>query len=230
MKYFLHDTNSFQDEKITMLFMEYGYEGLGLFYTLLEKIGLQEKPIKTEVLKRQLQVGRKLEKCWSFLEEIGLISSSNGETFNERILSYSETYQIKNQKTLERVRKFRLKQSENQEDTENVTRYETVTKRERNAPKVKESKVNKSKGLLLVVRKNISVTPEEKEKLSSELGEEKMEACFDYLSNYKIEKNYKTQSDYLTIKRWVVKAVNENEANGTTHRRGIKENSSSFIP
>ena len=57
--------------------MEFGYEGLGLFYTLLEKIAKQEKPIKTEVLKKQLNVGKKLEKVWNFMEEIGLISSNN---------------------------------------------------------------------------------------------------------------------------------------------------------
>ena len=62
MKYFLHDTNSFDDEKITLLYMEFGYEGLGLFYTLLEKIGKQEKPVNTKVLKAQLKVGKRLEK------------------------------------------------------------------------------------------------------------------------------------------------------------------------
>ena len=51
MKYYLHDSNSFNDEKITELYLEYGYEGLGLFYTILEKLALQEKPIKTKVLK-----------------------------------------------------------------------------------------------------------------------------------------------------------------------------------
>lgn len=82
MKYFLHDTNAFQDEKITQLFIQYGYEGVGLFYTILEKLAMQEKPVKTVVLKRQLSVGKKLEKVWSYLEEIKLISSNNGETFS----------------------------------------------------------------------------------------------------------------------------------------------------
>ena len=54
MKYYLHDANAFNDEKITELYINFGYEGLGLFYTLLEKIAQQEKPIKTAVLKKQL--------------------------------------------------------------------------------------------------------------------------------------------------------------------------------
>ena len=137
MKYFLHDSNAFNDEKITELYINFGYEGLGLFYTILEKLAGQEKPVKTLVLKKQLNVGKKLEKCWSFMEEIGIISSSNGDTFNERILSYSETYKIKKEKNREKISQWR----DNKEDAKNVTGYEP----ECNHPKVKESKVKESK-------------------------------------------------------------------------------------
>jgi hypothetical protein len=126
MKYYLHDTNAFQDEKITELFIMHGYEGIGLFYTVLEKLALQEKPIKTVVLKKQLSVGKKLDKVWSYLEEIELISSNNGETFNENILKFSEKYQINKDKTKERVSKWR----DSQAVKKNVTRYNDV----RNAP------------------------------------------------------------------------------------------------
>jgi hypothetical protein len=137
MKYFLHDSNSFEDEKVAMLYMEYGYEGLGLFYTILEKLSKQEKPIKTNVLKMQLKVGKKLEKCWNFMESIDIISSNNGETFNKQLLNFSEKYKIKKEKNLKRISQWR----ENQEVTENVTHYESVC----NTPKVKESKVKLSK-------------------------------------------------------------------------------------
>jgi ribonuclease R len=36
----------------------------------------QEKPIKTSVLKMQLKVGKKLNKCWNFMESIDIISSN----------------------------------------------------------------------------------------------------------------------------------------------------------
>lgn len=141
MKYFLHDTNAFQDEKITQLFVRFGYEGIGLFYTILEKIGAQEKPIKTEVLKKQLHVKKKLEKSWCFMEEIGIISSNNGETFNKRILSYSKKYKIKNKKTAKRVSEWR----KNQTIEKNVTHDETITEQDGNSLKVKVSKVKESK-------------------------------------------------------------------------------------
>ena len=117
--------------------MEFGYEGLGLFYTLLEKLAQQEKPVRTSVLKAQLKIGKRLEKCWNFMEEIELIHSSNGDTFNKQLLNFSEKYQIKKEKNAKRISQWR----ENQDEAKNVTHYESV----RNTPKVKESKVKESK-------------------------------------------------------------------------------------
>lgn len=141
MKYFLHDSNAFNDEKITMLFIEFGYEGLGLFYTILEKIAAQEKPVNTKVLKEQLRVGKKLNKCWEFMEKIEIISSNNGETFNKQLLNYSEKYQIKKEKTAERLSQWR----ENQKNKENETRSELDS----NASKVKVSKVKVYKDIYI---------------------------------------------------------------------------------
>ena len=139
MKYYLHDTDSFNDEKVTELYIKFGYEGLGLFYTLLEKIAKQEKPIKTEILKHQLKVGKRLNKCWLFMEQLGLVSSNNGETFNKQLLNFSEKYQVKKEKNRKRISEWRDKQV----DKENVTRSESVS----NIPKVKESKVKESKSV-----------------------------------------------------------------------------------
>ena len=141
MKYFLHDSNSFNDEKITELYLKYGYEGLGLFYSILEKLALQEKPIKTKVLKHQLNIGKKLEKVWSFIEQIDLISTNNGETFNKQLLNFSKKYQVSKEKNAKRISEWR----DNQAISENVTRSEQV----RNDDKVKESKVKESKVKLI---------------------------------------------------------------------------------
>ncbi len=139
MKYFLHNTNAFNDDKICELFDVYGYEGLGLFYTILERIGAQEKPIKINVLKRQLQIGKKLERIWNFLVKINLISCINDEVFNERILLHSKKYQIKNEKNRENVKKFREQNIVNQQHCTNrkSLRNDSVihTKRHCNADK-----------------------------------------------------------------------------------------------
>ncbi len=55
-------------KKITELFMAHGYEGLGLFYTILERLAFQEQPIKTDVLKTQLKIG---QKTWKTVKVYG---------------------------------------------------------------------------------------------------------------------------------------------------------------
>lgn len=178
MKYFLHDSNSFNDEKITELYLEFGYEGLGLFYTILEKLALQEKPIKTIVLKHQLNVGKKLEKCWKFMEEIDLISSNNGETFNKQLLNFSEKYQVKKEKNAKRIAEWR----ENQLVSEKVTSYESIS----NTPKVNKSKVN-----------------EIKEKESKESFSEKLSAFAHLLENeYDNFYSYWTEKNNKGKERW----------------------------
>lgn len=137
MRYYLHDTNAINDERVYELYLNFGYEGVGLFYVALEKIAQQEQPIKTKILKKQLNIGKRLEKCWSFMESLGILSSNNGETFNERILKFSKKYQIKKEKNRKRVANFREKQ-------EDVMR----TKRVRNARKVNKSKIKINNNIL----------------------------------------------------------------------------------
>ena len=149
MKYYLHDTNSFDDEKITQLFLNFGYEGVGLFYVFLEKVAKQEKPVNTMVLKSQLKVGKHLEKCWKFMEEIGLISSRNGDTFNENLLNCAQSYEIKKEKTRIKVAEWR----DRHQVTNNVTGYVSVS----NLPKVKLSKVKD----IIPKEKNIPLPKEE---------------------------------------------------------------------
>jgi len=176
MKYYLHDTSAFDDEKVAELYIEFGYEGVGLFYVILEKLGKQEKPVKTEVLKKQLRVGKKLEKCWNYMEEIGIISSNNGETFNKQLLNFSEKYKIKKEKTRKKVEEWRA----NQDNTENVTSYVPIC----NQPKVKVSKVKVIK---------------EKDK------KEFTPPFLDEVKLYFIEKgfgNYQKFYDYYSIGNW----------------------------
>jgi hypothetical protein len=123
MKYFLHDTNAFADEKVTKVFMKYGYEGVGLFFCVLEKLAFQEKPIETKVLKKQLFVDKKMLPLWKFLFEVGLLEEKNGETFNNRVMNVSEKYIVRKEKSKKRIAEWRA----NKEGNENVTRYTECT-------------------------------------------------------------------------------------------------------
>jgi hypothetical protein len=56
-------------------------------------------------------------------------------------------------------------------------------------------------------KENILLTKKEHLQLVAEFGEKHVTDFYEYLAAYKIEKSYKTKSDYLTIKRWVVDAI-----------------------
>jgi len=74
------------------------------------------------------------------MEEIDLISSNNGETFNKQLLNFSEKYQVKKEKNAKRIAEWR----ENQSVSENVTHYESVSNTTKvNKSKVKLNKVNR---------------------------------------------------------------------------------------
>jgi hypothetical protein len=212
------------DEKVTELFKEFGYEGTGLFHAILEKLAKQEKPIKTSVLKYQLKVGKKLEKCWSFMESLGIISSNNGDTFNKQLLNYAEKYQIKKEKTAKKVAEWR----KNQEDNENVTSYETPC----NPPKGKESKVKESKVIKEYKEKvadNVNLTHNELQSLLSEFGDEITNLSIEKLNAYKGSTGKKYKSDFLAIKSWVLNQViiDKKNRNGTNNRTG-KQPAASF--
>jgi hypothetical protein len=206
MKYYLHDSNSFNDEKITELYLEYGYEGLGLFYTILEKLALQEKPIKTKVLKHQLNIGKKLEKVWSFIEQIDLISTNNGETFNKQLLNFSKKYQVSKEKNAKRISEWR----DNQAISENVTRLEQV----RNDDKVKESKVKESKVKLIDI-----ITPH-----IFELGDEYDNFYAYWTEQNKSGKERWEQEKFFNIERrintWMNNKTKFNNNGNTTEKLG----------
>jgi uncharacterized protein YlaN (UPF0358 family) len=204
MKYFLHDTNSFQDEKVTLLFMNFGYEGLGLFYTTLEKLAMQEKPIKTEVLKTQLKVGKKLEKCWNFMQDLEIISSTNGETFNKQLLNYSEKFKKAKEKTKERVSEWREKQA--------VTKTVTHNKRVRNAPKgivrysnVKE--IDKEKPQLF--KESIFYDKQKFKEALPEWSKDKLKFYFDAAEKWSDESNKKQKDWIRAVKTWASKDEKE---------------------
>lgn len=74
---------------------------------------------------------------------------------------------------------------------------------------------------------NVKLTEKEAERLRDEFGDNAI-GMVEYLSAYKVEKNYKTKSDYLTIKRWVAdaffKSLNQNNnGNNGAGNRSIQE-------
>lgn len=70
---------------------------------------------------------------------------------------------------------------------------------------------------------NVLLTEKEYVKLCSEKGKHLIDECIDYLSKYKIEKGYKTKSDNLTIRRWVIEAVTKYKGGQASYQPKIEE-------
>lgn len=88
-------------------------------------------------------------------------------------------------------------------ETENH-RLETSKPKEKVKVKDKD-KVKDKYGSL----QNVLLTEDEYRKLSEEYGKDKADKAIEYLGKYIVEKDYKTKSHYLTIRRWVIDAVSK---------------------
>lgn len=79
----------------------------------------------------------------------------------------------------------------------------------------------------------VRLTEEEYGRLCREYGRERADAAISYLSSYKIEKDYKTKDDNLTLRRWVFKAVDRDsieiqKAGGTKKRSRLNDLQDTF--
>ena len=74
-------------------------------------------------------------------------------------------------------------------------------------------------------RENIKTTDEEHTKLMNEIGEEMLEACYDRLQEWK-EDTPRTKwkrSDYRSIKRWVINAIQEDKQRQAKAQKGVQQ-------
>lgn len=159
MKAFWHDTNASNDARIIMLVHRFGYEGTGLYWAAIEMLADHEKPIEEDAIKIRLKVGKRLQPCWDYLKETGLLFSENSRIFSRRIGEEITKYQEKSIKNKIKVKNWRNSKSENQQITENVTGYETVTNQD--VTVVDKIRIDKN---IKKEESNINITKEEKSK------------------------------------------------------------------
>jgi len=79
----------------------------------------------------------------------------------------------------------------------------------REVEREKEKEKKKKYGIF----KNVTLKDSEVKKLGEDFGKEKASAAVKFLSEYREEKGYRNKSDYLSIRRWVLKAVDEQKKN-----------------
>lgn len=81
-------------------------------------------------------------------------------------------------------------------------------------PAPPEEKEDKPKKLKCGEYKNVLLSQEEIEKLTAEIGAYRVGQAIKFLDEYIEETGYKKKSHFLTIKRWVLKALAEREQKG----------------
>lgn len=156
----------------------------------------------------QLITGRK-----SISEKFGI-----SESKVQRILKLFENEQQIEQQSSNKNRLISIVswadyQEDEQQSEQQVNNKRTTTEQQvntnKNVKNVKNDKKVKNKDIIpkISFAESIELTQAEYDRLVSEFGEDITKRAIDYLSSYKAEKGYKTKSDNLTIRRWVIDAV-----------------------
>lgn len=224
--YFSHDSNAITDTKILNMRADYGLEGYGLYWAIIEMMRNEEdymlqknkntyRAIKT-LTNTTIEIEKYINDC---IEDYELFKQENEKFYSssllKRMLEYERKREIKreNGKLGGRPKKSEIKPNGFENETE------------KNQNKIKEIKVKENK-----IKNNIPVSEDKSsptfakaskhkygkyknvllkdEELQSLQGEyQNWEKLINYLDEYIEMKGYKAKSHYLCIKKWVIDAV-----------------------
>jgi len=219
--YFSHDYNVRNDEKIKRLIRKHGMQGYGVFWAIIEDLYNNANALRTDYDGIAYDLRSDSEIVASVINDFDLFVF-NGDFFGSN--SVQERLDQRNSKS-ESARKSASYRWENANALQ--TQSEGNAKKERKGKEIKGNKI--------YYRDNVSLSEKENTNLITEFGEKEVSELYDYLSAYKIEKSYKTKSDYLTIKRWVVDAVKRQNKtgfskNGNTYQNQLEAARKAFKP
>ena len=189
--YFSHDYNARNDEKIKRLIRKHGMQGYGVFWSIVEDLYNNANALRLDYDGIAYDLMSDSDTVFSVINDFDLFVF-DVNTFGS--LSVQKRLDERNDKSI-KARESANKRWNNANALQPQSDSNAI--KERKGKEIKEIKY----------RDNISLLEKEKIKLDLEFGEDFVQKCFDFLSSYKVEKSYKTKSDYLTIKRWVVDAV-----------------------
>ena len=168
-----------------------------------------------------------------YLLRVGLMESS--EDGKEYFLTYvpkcigSETASTQRSR-LSRARKKEQEALQCNTDATPTQQVETNcnTEIEKEIDKNKEKDIEKEHKKTVPTKKKygefqkVTLTDEEYTKLINEYGEETAHRAIEFLDSYIAEKGYKSKSNYLAIRRWVIDAVSKRQTRSTTDWSQIK--------
>lgn len=100
----------------------------------------------------------------------------------------------------------------------------TMSDKRKSIEKEKETELEKEKEKKLKKKaygkySNVKLADDEYNRLCNDYGQVQTEQAIDFLDAYIKEKGYKTKDHNLTLRRWVFKAVNENQPNAGDNKK-----------
>jgi hypothetical protein len=230
--YFSHDSNARHDPKCSALINDFGAEGYGIFWMIIEILSEQEgyklrKFSKLyEGLSRQIWVDA--EKIRSIIEamlhEYELLVQDDSFIWSESLLKRMMIKEEKRNKKVEAGRKGGIKSGFSRKKEATTKQNEAVLEaNEAKEIKVKEIKVKEIKekdlkDIKRVYSENVQLTEIEYQKLVSEHGQDFADECVSTLCNYKGASGKKYKSDYKAILTWVIDKVKERRRPVLVHR------------
>jgi hypothetical protein len=207
--YFSHDYNASEDFKCLFLREQLGMEGYGIYWFLIEKLanaGGYLPMTLCSVLSTQMGVSK--VKVLGVIESYDLFKISENVFFSERLCQH-----LQNRKSISQKNSLngKLSAAKRLIYSTNPTLVEDSLNDGSTVVQQRKGKERKGKERKRKYKENILLLEEENDKLVDLHGKETTLLAYEYLSSYKIEKGYTTKSDYLTILRWVIDAVQKNK-------------------
>jgi len=227
--YFSHDSNALTDTKILNMRADYGLEGYGLYWVIIEMMRNEEdyklsvnkntyRAIKT-LTNTKIDIEKYIKDC---IEDYELFKQENEQFYSNSLLKRMSEYERKRE-----IKRENGKLGGRPKKTEiKPIGYENKTEKNQNKikeTKEKENKINKIKSNIPVFEdkssttsvkaskhkygeyKNVLLKDEELQSLKGKY--ENWKELITYLDEYIEMKGYKAKSHYLCIKKWVIDAV-----------------------
>jgi hypothetical protein len=200
--YFSHAGNARSDRKIMNLRMKYGMEGVGVYWCIVEM--LYENggylPLEYERITFELRITENVLR--DVINAFDLFKIDGEKFYSESVL---ERLAIRMEKSEKARQSISYRWAKNGDTNVLRPKAKRNTKKKRKEKKRKDITATK-----IAYHNNVFLTEKEVENLVSDFGKELFERAALFLSSYKIEKDYKTKDDNLTIRRWVIDAVQKN--------------------
>lgn len=212
--YFSHDSNAITDTKILNMRADYGIEGYGLYWAIIEMLRNEEdyrltldnktyRAIKT-LTNTTIDIEKFINDC---LKDYELFEQDDEKFYSNSLLRRMQEKEKKSVIAREKAEK---------RWNNNATAMQQQCSS--NANKVNKSKVNKSKENKKEQEEKIhfadfvTMTNAEYKKLIDTYGTDFADQCITVLDNYKGSNGKTYKSDYRAILSWVIDKVKEQQA------------------